>query len=134
MPNHVTSIIELYSDDEELVERVLEEIEGEETDQFIDFEKILPQPEEVLDSMSWEPGTGTRQPMDWYDWRVKNWGTKWNAYSQSYQDLGYGVRELTFQTAWAAPRPVIRALMKKYPGLHIAGHWVEEGHQSAGVY
>lgn len=136
MPNYVTNIIELYSDDEEgLVERVLEEIKGEEA--FIDFATIIPQPDNLFKD---DLGDKDRKRCaeegipNWYDWNVENWGTKWNAYDQSYEDLGYGCHQLKFVTAWTPPKPVIRALRKKYPGLGIAGHWVEEGHQSAGVF
>jgi hypothetical protein len=48
---------------------------------------------------------------DWYGWSTANWGTKWNAYSTNDTD----VDEVTFETAWSNPYPVIVALSAKYP-------------------
>lgn len=48
---------------------------------------------------------------DWYDWRIKNWSTKWNAYDFGNEHLDYVV----FNTAWSTPLPVILELSKKHP-------------------
>ena len=48
---------------------------------------------------------------DWYRWSTSNWGTKWNAYSTNDTD----VDEVSFETAWSNPYPVIVALSVKYP-------------------
>ena len=48
---------------------------------------------------------------DWYGWSTSNWGTKWNAYSTNDTD----VDEVSFETAWSNPYPVIIALSAKYP-------------------
>lgn len=42
----------------------------------------------------------------WYDWRNKNWNTKWNTYEHYQTD-----NQLEFQTAWASPAPVIDKFM-----------------------
>ncbi len=137
MPNHVTNTIELYADEEGFVERVLEEIKGEEEGQYIDFDKIIPQPDNLFTG-----NLGTEERRDcvakgipnWWDWNIQNWGTKWNAYAQSYTGPEYGVATLQFDTAWSPPLPIIAALKEKYPDLHVCGSWLEEGHQSAGVF
>ena len=49
---------------------------------------------------------------DWYSWSTANWGTKWNAYSQSSEE---GSNEISFETAWSTPYPVIEALSRKFP-------------------
>jgi hypothetical protein len=48
---------------------------------------------------------------DWYGWSTSNWGTKWNAYSTNDTDTD----EVSFETAWSNPYPVIVALSAKYP-------------------
>jgi hypothetical protein len=48
---------------------------------------------------------------DWYGWSTANWGTKWNAYSTNDTDTD----EVSFETAWSNPYPVIVALSAKYP-------------------
>ena len=48
---------------------------------------------------------------DWYGWSTDNWGTKWNAYNTNDTDTD----EVSFETAWSNPYPVIVALSAKYP-------------------
>ena len=50
---------------------------------------------------------------NWYDWRVKNTGTKWGAYSGTNGDDDGNF--FFFQTAWAHPEKLMVALSKKYP-------------------
>ncbi len=130
MPNHVTNTIRLQSDTEGAVAALLEFIKGE--CEVIDFETLIPETDEVKTSLA-HNGEERGCPF-WYDWRVENWGTKWNAYDQSMEDEGYGEFELRFDTAWAAPLPIIAALRERFPDVHIYGSWLEEGHQSAGVF
>lgn len=51
----------------------------------------------------------------WYDWSIKNWGTKWNSYG--YDDLDRSdIAEnpaLSFYTAWNAPHPIIEKLAER---------------------
>ena len=61
----------------------------------------------------------------WYDWSIKNWGTKWNSYD-AYNTSSYDGYEMEFNTAWSAPHPVIDALAKKYPNVYIIHEWVDE--------
>ena len=53
---------------------------------------------------------------DWYDWSRRNWGTKWSAYHNSGHSGG---NEITFETAWSRPEPVIKQLSKMFPDLSI---------------
>ena len=61
----------------------------------------------------------------WYEWRSnpRNWNTKWNSY---YPGDYSGGREITFQTAWAPPHPVIRKLSEMYPEVMIRHSWANE--------
>lgn len=58
----------------------------------------------------------------WYGWCNKNWGTKWNAINT----LVYGQDEVSFDTAWAPPEPVIAKLAEMYPGTEIRHIWTHE--------
>lgn len=59
---------------------------------------------------------------DWYDWRIKNWSTKWNAYDFGNEHLDYVV----FNTAWSAPIKVIAELSKQYPKQKFELVYVDE--------
>ena len=50
----------------------------------------------------------------WYDWRVRNWGTKWNA----YDCVGEG-NTILFDTAWNAPIPIFQQLAKMFPDIEL---------------
>ena len=182
MPNHVTNILKI-SGDEELVKRILVEIEGpydEEEDRrsFIDFNKILPMPDslnitsgsttdsgiavlryragdksKILEMLTWHwvKEEGITDPdalverliekgsanlveaqaaldnvekygvADWYGWANKYWGTKWNAYSQEKFE-----NEISFQTAWSTPYPLMVALSLKYPDAEFNVRYADE--------
>nr|WP_269145043.1 hypothetical protein [Pseudosulfitobacter pseudonitzschiae] len=57
----------------------------------------------------------------WYDWSIKNWGTKWNAYQATDSN---GV--LRFQTAWSTPMPIWHALAAKFPDETIKIEYADE--------
>lgn len=70
---------------------------------------------------------------NWYDWRVKNWGTKWNAcdFVKVSED------EISFSTAWSMPEPIMNTLADKYPDHEIQHWWADEdcGNNSGyGIY
>ncbi len=70
----------------------------------------------------------------WYDWNVRNWGTKW--------DVGVGdedkypetelmhddetVIAYRFNTAWSPPLPAIEALSSQYPNVEFNLSYEEE--------
>ena len=71
----------------------------------------------------------------WYDWRIHNWDTKWDAYDVEVVDPDPENMEITFNTAWSPPEAICHALREKYedtvaiswfydePGCEIAGYW-----------
>jgi hypothetical protein len=57
---------------------------------------------------------------DWYDWNVREWGTKWEAYDQDSTEHLDGENpslSYSFTTAWSPPEPVFRKLGEQYPTL-----------------
>ncbi len=62
----------------------------------------------------------------WYEWSIKNWGTKWNAYGYS-EGVNYSeADELYCQTAWSAPHPIINRLSQMYPNIKFTHEWADE--------
>ena len=47
--------------------------------------------------------------LNWYDWRRKNWGTKWNACNTEYYEES---EVLCFSTAWNEPTQIFELLAK----------------------
>jgi len=55
---------------------------------------------------------------DWYNWNLRNWGTKWDITEQAWLTEEEPT-ELTYQfmTAWSCPDKAITNLAKQYPQL-----------------
>lgn len=63
----------------------------------------------------------------WFDWRVSNWGTKWNAYGYGENTSGCHKEDmLSFQTAWSAPYPVLERLSEMFPDIEMEHEWANE--------
>ena len=70
----------------------------------------------------------------WYDWRLQNWDTKWDAYDVNIVDDDPENMEIEFNTAWSPPEAICHALREKFedtvsvswfydePGCEIAGY------------
>ena len=63
---------------------------------------------------------------DWYNWRINNWGTKWDACEGGMRDSEWEV-EATFDTAWAPPTPWLEKVSAKYKRLKFTLEYSEEG-------
>lgn len=143
MPNHIKNILSISGNAQE----VLQFIKGSENEQFIDFNKILPMPEELEgtnsptriisdDQYNANKQAGINNGItqkqhdelvqkyghaDWYSWCLKNWGTKWNAYDQYETSNG-----VVFQTAWSSPFELIQLLSKLFPKHEFVMTYADE--------
>lgn len=157
MPNHVTNILTVKGNQEQVKEVIntLINQNGE-----ITFQKFSPMPEELSKVSSpvrivsqeeydetkselekklangevvWQNTTPITEEMqkdynskygadNWYDWSVRNWGTKWDAYD------GYKLSDDTiwFLTAWATPFNAILTLSEKFPNVNISVEYADE--------
>ena len=68
----------------------------------------------------------------WYDWRVQNWDTKWDAYDVEVVDPDPENMEIEFNTAWAPPEAICHALREQYPDIAISWFYDEPGCEIAG--
>ena len=64
--------------------------------------------------------------IDWYDWRIINWGTKWNAYETDIDCPCDGSIELHFQTANNGVIPIIEKLVEMFPNLEFFYKYADE--------
>ena len=69
----------------------------------------------------------------WYNWRVHNWGTKWDCYSLEIDecDMPHGF-EVNFETAWSPPEEICNAIREQYDDLSISWFYDEPGCEIAG--
>ena len=148
MPNHVTNTVEIYvwhDSETGMIEDIVEFLNNNEEGREFDFEQLIPPPDHPAyraEGLSREDREANPET-NWYDWNIHNWGTKWNSYCVSILEQDEHTVKYQFDTAWAAPEPVIarlRGMIKaKFPDIegfetYVAGSWLEEGYQSAGVF
>jgi len=69
----------------------------------------------------------------WYGWCKKHWGSKWNA-EDSKVDAAPGGITVRFTAASAFPKPLVKALSKKWPVLEIRVQYVDEHLRWGGDY
>lgn len=150
MPNHITNILEIDKNQDEIAELMQN---GEE---LFDFNRIIPMPKELegtnspakivpdddiqKELLAWDKSDfkNGRRPIsetesknliakyganNWYDWCIANWGTKWNSYEVSYSD---DKKKIVFDTAWSCPLPVIEALSEKFKDTTFTLKYADE--------
>lgn len=112
MPNHVTNKVTLHCSEERFKEifNAIKRDEKEDGIDCIDFEKIIPMPENIFRGSLGQEEREKYGTLNWYDWSIDNWGTKWNAY---YPQEPEGTT-FAFCTAWSTPEPVMKALAEKF--------------------
>ena len=93
----------------------------------------LPQMVETPYGLSLRFQSTDQQDDRWYDWRVQNWDTKWDAYDVNIVDDDPENMEIEFNTAWCPPTAICNALREKYEDtVSISWFYDEPGEEIAG--
>lgn len=118
------------------------------------FNTILPLPKQLEDTTAPTP-VDSDQPLfggatNWYDWRVQNWGTKWDVgegYTNELKDLNSleakscshnptrtkcSILTLAFDTAWAPPLGIYEELVRQ--GFRVKAYYYEPSMDFAGCW
>ena len=108
---------------------------------------VYPMPEALEGTTSPAPKEGTPQPLvdgfdNWYDWRVQNWGTKWDItlhdgdHGLKFIDREDGEAEINgwFMSAWAPPTGAMDKLLEKNNDIDVSMYYYEGGCDFAGHY
>ena len=154
MPNHCYNRVTFYSANTEDVAKLKKIFEGEQV-----FGQIIPEPDWAnTPLLTSDNRFGTKYGNDgelpqmvedtfprsvfkstgitdqrWYDWRLHNWDTKWDAYDVQV-DGGYDDDEITveFNTAWSPPEAICNAIREQYPEATVQWFYDEPGCEIAG--
>lgn len=126
MPNWCFSTLDITGPKDEIKSIVATEL---------DFEKILPTPvdldsETCVCSMMTEfqrqANLAIHGCEDWYDWCVSNWGTKWTAENLELAMINDTTIQVTMDTAWSLPIPLLKKLSAEHPNTTISLDCEEE--------
>lgn len=119
MPNWCSNSLKLTATNDSN-RKLLDELEKQfDAMHPIIFDMIKPTPLDLLDGQGW------------YDWRLKNWGTKWDATILS-ASRKKDTATLYFETAWSPPIEIYKVLEEE--GFKVEATYVEQGIQYAGFY
>lgn len=69
---------------------------------------------------------------DWYNWRMSNWGTKWDV-KATLEDYDEDRLEYYFDSAWSPPTLWLERVSEEYPALEFRLKYEEEGNGFLGV-
>ena len=118
MPNHCNNQLTLESGQDILnVLNPYLTLKGD-NDYTFDFQKIIPMDEKLLEGE------------DWDEWRVENWGTKWEGYDGLFNE---DQTAFSFDTAWSPPLPIIKKLAE-LTGENFVLQYIEYGMFFCGKY
>lgn len=133
MPNWCENTVSIFGS-KEVVESVMEFVKPNSSDISVDndeptamsLQSIFPIDPELLNSDAF-----TAEGNGWYDWRIANWGTKWDIQANvsilsEYRDDVYLV-DYTFDSAWAPPTEAMIVLSKTFPEIVIHLSYDEPG-------
>jgi hypothetical protein len=63
----------------------------------------------------------------WYEWRLANWGTKWDAAEVWFEHEGDDQVCIRFDTAWSPPTEFFRWYAEQHPDVVFLNQYDEEG-------
>ena len=100
------------------------------------FQDLLPCPKELLETQATFSKEPTNQQIrnkekyghtDWYSWNVANWGTKWDARVEDFDDSDPKQTYVYFETAWSPPVEFMKWFVSQYPDAYFRNEYDEEG-------
>ena len=121
MPNWCDNSATLMHDDVKKIDALVEEMSKKTDDEYsagCPFQHLRPRPQEEEDN--------------WYDWNLRNWGTKWEADVIDWEKSDDNSVRIYFNSAWAPPTQLYEYLVEN--GWKVEALYHESGMGFAGQY
>jgi len=103
------------------------------------FEDLMPCPEELRNTEAMATASDKQIAnkekygySDWYEWCWANWGVKWDARVEDFDDSDPESTYVYFETPWGAPIEFFRYFSSEYPHARYEDEYDEEGMQFEG--
>jgi predicted RNA-binding Zn-ribbon protein involved in translation (DUF1610 family) len=80
------------------------------------------------------PPPSTLDDDGWYNWRLSNWGTKWDVDVEAKVTVTETSLEYRFDSAWSPPMVWLQTVGSKFPSLHFCLWYAESGCDFGGIY
>ena len=134
MPNHVYNSLKITGQKKALKKFAHENADPKNKEQSLNFEAIAPCPTFFLnpdDGKIFSLRYGKQKlPVErWYEWRLRHWGTKWNAYDIDEEHDTNSTKPYLlyrFLTAWSPPQTWLEEAGQWYPELTFQMCFEEE--------
>ena len=142
MPNHCHNRVTFYSEDTTVIQRLYKIFKSDNI-----FTQFIPEPDwkntpNEAGELPIQPDKDSMYPPQfpdgttddrWYNWRLANWGTKWDAYEVEIDDseMHYGF-EVSFDTAWSPPEEICYAIKEQFDDVSVSWFFDEPGMEVAG--
>ena len=126
MPNHTDNRVILSHDDSQQIDMIYNVMNTEDTPLC---QTLIPMDEKLLEISGI---SDNYEVQGWYDWRLENWGTKWDVYETQCTRINANTLQLYFYTAWSPPIPIFDKLVDM--GFEVNARYLDEGWGYIGEY
>ena len=126
MPNHTDNRVILSHDDSQQIDMIYNIMNTEDTPLC---QTLIPMDEKLLEISGI---SDNYEVQGWYDWRLENWGTKWDVYETHCTRIDANTLNLNFYTAWSPPIPIFDKLVDM--GFEVTARYLDEGWGYIGEY
>ena len=96
------------------------------------LQAMVPMPEELENTTA-----PSESGLDWYSWRVNNWGTKWDIDPADLELVEEGDTSYitgSFTSAWSPPTTAYDTFLSENEDCTITSSYDEEGMSYVGIY
>lgn len=116
MPNWCENVLVVQAPTPERASEIIDMLRDEVDKTDLSFHGVIPMPPELVEG-------------GWYEWRLANWGTKWNAndVQMTVDPHHAGVIQYYFQTAWSPPVEWVETFAERHPDLILTLSYDEPG-------
>ena len=126
MPNHTDNRVILSHDDSQQIDMIYNIMNTEDTPLC---QTLIPMDEKLLEISGF---SDNYELQGWYEWRLENWGTKWDVYETHCTRMDANTLVLNFYTAWSPPMPIYDKLVDM--GFEVTARYLDEGWGYIGEY